>query len=173
MTTAFWPERAGCADLPSRPYLPFSANTTTSRITISKKVFTTSRIGTIASSLPLGAAKAGGASLGASTLGGSNFGASNLTAGAAAGAVACTVGIVTAGIVTAGIGGSGGAAGNAGAGAAEAGGGGGPLIAAFAAAPEIMRVNSPGPELAGGGAGIGVDWNVGSGGASFGACDNR
>lgn len=154
-------------ELVALAYLPFIANTTTSRITINKKVLITSKMGTIASSFPLGAARAGGASLGASTLGGANLGASNLGAGAGAGAA--NVGAAIAGIATEGMGG--GANGTA---ATGAGGGGGAATGCFALRPEIMRVNSPGPpESAGGGAAAGDDGNTGSGGASRCTCDNR
>jgi len=110
------------------------------------------------SSLLLGAAIGGGVSLGASNLGGSTFGS-----GGGAGAL-------NAGGAIAG------AAGAAAVGAGACGVEGGASIAACTALPEIIRVNSPGPELelalieaAEAGAG-GMN---GSGGASLGTCDRR
>jgi hypothetical protein len=128
-TTACWLE---LADREMEGYLDFIAKTTTTSKTISKNVFTTSRMGTIASSLLLGAATAGGANLGASTLGGSNLGG-----GGAAGAFMAGGAIAGAG---------GGANGTAAAGAGATGTGAAPSTEAFTALPEIMRVNSPGPE---------------------------
>jgi hypothetical protein len=122
-----------------------------------------SRMGTIASSLLLGAATAGGASLVASTLGGSNLGAGG-------GAGAFMAGAAIAGAAGAGIAIGVGAAraGATGAGCAEL------STAALTAPAEIIRVNSPGPELALapiGGAEAGG--KIGSGGVSRGTCDKR
>jgi hypothetical protein len=103
------------------------------------------------------------------------LGASILGAGGATGALnAGGAGVGgTAGMGSGGAAMGATAAGAGGAAGGAARGGAAPLTAAFTALPEIMRVNSPGPELAGGGAGIGVDGMTGSGGASRWTCDSR
>ena len=114
----------------------------------------------MASSLLLGAATAGGVTFGASI-----FGASNLGAAIGGGAGALTAGIGMAG-------GAGAAAAGTGCGGVACVGTSGPALKAL---PDIIRVNSPGPDAPDAGPELtaaveGVEGATCSGGASFGTC---
>ena len=131
-------------------YLALIRKIITTRITTSKNVFTTSSIGTSASSFPLGAAKAGGEGTGGrcgTGIAGGCIAAMGAAWGAAWGATAGMGGIAGA----AGIAGmtgrtKAGASGGAdGAGADEAAGAAGGFAIGLVGA-EMMRVYSPGPE---------------------------
>ena len=131
------PNAAGCCD-----YRVLIKKITTISKTSSRNVLITKRIGTIASNFDLGAAMAGGAIAGG--FGAASAGAAG-TAGGGGGAI-----LGAAGGAIGGIGGAGGKAKGAGAGGAACGGaGGGSAAGVEDPILEIIRVNSPGPELTG------------------------
>ena len=107
------------AGIPS--YFPFSAKITRTISTSSRKVLTTSRMGTISWNLPAGAAIAGGAGLGTGAFGNSILGA-GIGGGAGAAGGLGVAGIAMAGAAGVGIGGAAVGMENAGAGGGAAAG---------------------------------------------------
>ncbi len=152
--------KRGCWPKFQRPrlYLDLIRKITTISKISSRKVLITKRIGTIASNFDFGAANAGTASAG-------GFGTAGIGAGGMAGAGA-GANLGACGIGGGAIAGIAGAAKGAGAGAATAGGApvGGSAAGLDGPILEIMRVNSPGPELTGGVVGIGGEAGAGSAG---------